>query len=270
MSLIADEIDLTELLEFHNEGLQGWTFDEHIRRDGYSLIFSSLIEDTYYNYLCAGPETSLEACLAEEHEFHERGRELAVYVPYAGTLGDELSAAGFSEAAKDVWLVNSLPTIKEVEMPDGMETVVVDGSNQTDVEQFLDVFAAAFSGAETDDPYGAVDRTYREAMERAIYSGNEREYPSLATLARLDGQPVAMSHVLLCGEWVGGYGLGTVPSARRTGLSDVLRDVVLADVLNRGATKFFMQTEYGSKNHTIFLGWGFQTLRSATYYVRAV
>lgn len=263
-------VDFTvdELVDLHYRGLQGTYFDELVRKSGHSLLFSELVEDSYYNYIAAGIETNVDECVAASSEFQSRRRTPAVYCPHDTGLRAALEGNGFREWAADAWLVADLGDVLQPSSAGAASVALLDASNMNEVSGYLDAFAAAYSGEDPSDPYGALDPGYLKALKRSVLAGGNSDIPSEFLLARIDGDIAGVAQVLLCGDWVGVYGVGTITSARKKGVGLSLMMGCSEVGRNHGAGKMFLQTEVKSSNQRWYEGMGFELAFTAPYFVK--
>ncbi len=263
----SDE-DVAALVRLHYEGIQGTYFDELIPRGSTSLLFSDLVADSYYNYIAATPSATIEDCLGAAAEFSSRDRTLAVYLLFESRLRSDLETDGFTEWAADAWLTADLATTLEPVVEGQIATRLVEAGSETDVHEYVDAFKAAFSGDGPSDPYGALDEGYVLARERSVRSSGNSQWPSLFFVASDDGVPVGVAQMVLCGEWVGVYGVGTVPEGRRKGVGATLLNRMAVEARNRGAGKMFLQTEADSRIQAWYESMGFRLSFVAPYFTK--
>ena len=80
MTTVNSKFEMEALVDFHFKSLQGTYFSEYIVRDGYVLLFSDLVEDSYYNYIAQTTKSLSNILLEVRPLFQERNRKIAIYV----------------------------------------------------------------------------------------------------------------------------------------------------------------------------------------------
>ncbi len=98
-----------------------------------------------------------------------------------------------------------------------------------DVEALIQVLRGAF---------GRTEERERERVEGALASGRSRYY-----LARLDGAPVGVAHVIPLGARTGIYGFGVAPELQGRGIGRAFLTQLMAQLHADGATRYALEVD---------------------------
>jgi len=264
MSTKFDSSDSKALVVFHFQSLQGMYFSEYRVCDGYVLLFSDLVEDSYYNYI-SQVNRDLEAVLREARPlFLERNRPLALYVTPCSRLYDKEPPDAFAKWAIDAWMVSyDMSKLADYQYPVDIAIELVGIEER---EEFVRVFEQAYGSDDPDDPYGKLPAYYGQSLFRS-FEGSPEGYKTEYIWAKIDGKPVGVASMLSDGKIAGVYSVGTISAYRRRGVGTSLMAFLVKQAKERGISTIMFQTEVGSYNEKWYTKMGFKTVFTGTYYV---
>lgn len=254
-----------QLMQFHYECLQGVYFNELLSTSGGQLLFSSNIEDEYYNFYGASGRSTVEDILSTGDEFRRRGRKVAAYVgPEWTDLASELHDAKFTIVGTDSWLGIDADSADTPAVPDGVSIRYV---HQGDRQQYVDAFKDAYTGDEaSDDPYGDLEPGYAEALYKSFES-DPNGYDVKYVEAVHGNKVVGVAMVAVKDAVAGIYGLGVRKNERHEGLGKAIMDTIAQDASRSGAQCIFLQTESASPVEHWYIGFGYHHLFNSNYFV---
>jgi len=240
-------------------------FSEFIQRDNYTLLFSDLIEDSYYNFATDLQEEPKAIKEPLKPEFDQRDRNLAFYLPeFSPYFGEERALPeNFSKWASDSWLVlTNEKFLRDYEQPSNLSLRVV---GEEEKELFCEVFHQAYSGG-PDDPYGELPAYYKNSLLQS-FSYSLCNYEKLYLLAEVNGEPAGMGIVVFDERIAGIYALGTKRDFRKQGVGTSITKFLVNKALDNNSKKIMLQTEEGSKVENWYESLGFERAFLARYYV---
>lgn len=253
------------LVDFHFRCLQGMYFSEYVGRHGYILLFSDLVEDSYYNYI-AHISGDLETVLEETRPlFAGRDRVPALYVTPWSEVYDEKDKIPdtFSQWAADAWMVlDDARRLKGYRYPEYVEIETVDIADR---DKYVAVFERAYSSGDPDDPYGALPAYYGQSLLRS-FDASPEGYAKEYVWAKIDGKPVGIGSMLWDDHIAGVYGIGTIEAKRNRGVGTSIMSHFVKRALATGIPAMVIQTEVGSPVEQWYLKRGFSTIFTGTYY----
>lgn len=249
----------------HLNCLQGMYFSRIIKCTNYTLAFSDSIEDTYYNY-CAFSQFEDGSFLSKWNEIKKNfpnNRIPALYVsPSSDLYGVEsVYLSEFQKNYTDAWMVlqgrqyfNALSSNQKI--------VVNKITSKETFETFVNVFTAAYSGDDPNDPYGQLSPTYTKALLNSW--GNNDEYSKTHYLAFLNGKPAGVATAIRHNNLVAVYNVGTVSKYRKHGIGETIMLNIVKNL--KPNETLFLQTEKGSNVEEWYRKMGFETLFLGTCY----
>lgn len=266
MSILLSQADTKAIVNFHFKSLQGMYFSEYIPCNGYVLLFSDLVKDSYYNYI-AQPTRDLKEVIADARPmFEERNRKLAIYVtPYSNVYGDEkLLPNSFKQWAADAWMVFDDPNIiKKHQIPKG---IVIEPVSYEEKDEYVKIFNAAYSSDNPEDPYSNLPEYYGQSL-RHSFDIDHKEYSVEYVWAKINGNPVGVAAMLSNSKVAGIYGVGTIKRYRKHGIGTSITAFLAKQATERQIPIIMLQTESGSKVEQWYLNIGFKTMFVAKYYI---
>ena len=264
----SSRVEPKVLVDFHFRCLQGMYFSEYMQGEGYILLFSDLVEDSYYNYI-AHISGDLETVLEEARPlFASRNRSPALYItPWSEVYKEKnMIPDTFSEWAADAWMIldDSQPLIdlREYRYP---EYVEIEPVHIADRDEYVRVFEHAYTSGDPDDPYGALPAYYGESLWRSFDTGAEG-YEKEYVWAKIDGEPVGIGSMLWDDQVAGVYGIGTIPPKQNLGVGTSIMSHLVKRALAKEIPNMVLQTEVGSYVEKWYVKRGFKTIFAGTYY----
>lgn len=251
--------NIEKIERMHLECLQGIYFSRIIKSTNYALVFSDLIEDTYYNY-CAFLKFEDGLFLQKWKEIRKdfpNNRVPALYVsPSSDLYGREsIYLTEFQKNYIDAWMI-----LQEKQyllgLPNNEEINVRKIASKKEFEIFVDVFTTAYSGDDPNDPYGQLSPTYTTSLLNSWECSEE--YIKDHYLAFLNGNPAGVATAIRHNNLVAVYNVGTVSKYRKCGVGAAIMANIVRD-LKKNET-LFLQTEKGSQVEKWYGKMGFETL----------
>ena len=269
MDGLSGQLEHSALVDFHFRCLQGMYFSEYLPRENHILLFSDLVEDTYYNYV-AHISGDLHRTLRETRTlFTERDRVPALYITPLSDLytRDRRVPDGLSEWAVDAWMVlRDSGYLDDYRCPNYVD---IEAVSQDDRDAYVNVFEWAYSSEDPDDPYGALPDYYGRTLCRSfdtLPSGYQKQY----VWAKIGGKPVGVGSMLWDEHIAGVYSVGTVGSYRNRGVGTSIMAHLVMKARAEGVPNVMLQTELGSPVERWYVEMGFTTVFTGTYYVEEV
>jgi GNAT superfamily N-acetyltransferase len=254
--------DVSSLLTFHYECLQGMYFSEHITRPDGDLLFSHQITDPYYNFFASNNDISTDLIEEVSRDFASHGRETALYItPLAK---DQSLDASWTSWAKDAWMVLDIRSSKPETATAGSPTItIIDASRR---KEYIDVFKRAYAGGDPNDPYGELDPSYTTALEMS-FGHDLQNYRKYYLLAERHNKPVGVAALFTAGDLAGVYGVGTPPEYRKSGVGTAIMQSITKIAIADGVSQILLQTEAGSNVEHWYQTLGYQTVFTAEYMI---
>ena len=253
-----------ELLDFHFQSMQGTFFSEYIERENYLLLFSDIVEDSWWNCISFVNKNLQDIVEETRSEFEDRDRKVAFYLPEFSDFNKKSEIPeNFSKWSTDSWLVlKDKKPLKDFQVPGKITLRIV---REEEKETFAEVFHNAYSGG-PDDPYGELP----EYFDRALIKSFERPpsgYERIYVLAEIDGEPAGVGILVFNNEIAGIYALGTSREHRKKGIGTSITKFMMEKALDNNVNKIMLQTEKGSKVEEWYKSLGFERAFLASYYV---
>jgi ribosomal protein S18 acetylase RimI-like enzyme len=130
-------------------------------------------------------------------------------------------------------------------------------ATRADAETLVHVLLATF---------GRTEERERERVRMALEGGRSTYY-----LARLEGQPVAVAHVIPLGELTGIYGFGVAPERRGRGIARAFLSRLMDLLRAEGATRFGLEVDTtNAAAQAVYRACGFATTTTYGYYRVAI
>ena len=266
--MVKKENDLfkKEIVDFHFNCLQGTYFSELINKDKYVLLFSDLVEDSYYNYVAQSKRNIVDILKESKEEFSKRNRKQAFYVTPCSDLSDseDLIPNGFNLWATDAWMILKDHSFYEkYEIPNDITIEKVDYSSK---DEYVKAFHLSYAGDNSDDPYANLPEYYSKSLLRSFDVKNDK-YSTYYVWAKIKDEVVGVASMFSDGETVGIYGVGTIEKFRKKGIGTALMKHLYDVAIKEGISNFMLQTEYTSKVEKWYKSMGYETIFLGKYYV---
>ncbi len=250
---------IEKMEHMHFNCLQGMYFSNIIECADYALVFSDIIEDTYYNY-CALLQFENDLFMPRWNEIKKKfpaNRVTALYVsPSSDLYGSEsIYLSTFQKNYTDAWMVLQDRQYFKTDVISQKISVNKIISKEA-FETFVDVFTAAYSGDDPNDLYGQLSPTYTKALLDSW--GNNDEYKKMHYLAFLNGKPAGVATAIRHNNLVAVYNVGTISKYRNNGIGQAIMRNIVND-LKQNET-LFLQTEHVSHVEDWYRKMGFETL----------
>lgn len=258
--------NIKKMEHMHFECLQGMYFSKIVADTAYTLVFSDLIEDTYYNY-CSLLQFENSSFLNEWNEIKKKfpdDRIPALYVSPSSDLygGEKNYLSEFQKEYTDAWMVlqegkylNTLSSNPQI----SVNRVI----SKEEFMTFVDTFTIAYSGDDPNDPYGQLSPTYTKALLNS-WNCNDK-YKRTHYLALLNEKPVGVATAIKYNNLVAVYNVGTASEYRRHGVGEAIMSNIVKDLNSHEI--LFLQTEKGSNVETWYNKMGFETLFLGECYI---
>lgn len=266
MSKLFSEQDKQGLVDFHFRSLQKMYFSEYIKKNEYVLLFSDLVEDSYYNYIGHCNRDINDVLNESREEFEKRNRQLAFYdAPGSSTYIDNFDIPNnFDSWAADAWMVLEDPAI--LTSYQISPEIIIESVGQSEKTQYANTFHIAYAGDNPDDPYANLPEYYSQSLKRS-FDDTPDGFTKHYVWAKIGGTPAGVACMLSKGNISGIYGVGTIEEYRKKGVGKALMKHLVEKVTLTPDTKIMVQTEAGSKVEEWYKRMGFRTIFKATYYV---
>ena len=265
MEISSYKIDNKKIVDFHFKSLQGMYFSEYIPRDGYVLLFSDLVEDSYYNYI-AQTTIDLKKILKEASPmFEKRKRNLAIYVtPCSNIYGNEsMIPEKFELWATDAWMIlDDLNKITSHKIP---KNIAIEQVNYEDRDEYVNIFNLSYGGDNPEDPYANLPEFYGQSLRRS-FDSQSNEFKKQYVWAKLNNKVVGIASMLYNDNIAGIYGVGTIEKYRKCGVGTSLTKFLINQAIDRKVATIMLQTESGSKVEQWYVHMGFKTIFLGKYY----
>lgn len=163
-------------------------------------------------------------------------------------------SAGFQRFDQESWMCYRGSDVPCPSAAECLEVHVVERAGE--IADFTAVFASA---------YQVPAAEFRELFLRDLGASDPqrrvRHY-----LGSADSEPVCIATLIEAEGWVGIYNVGTAPNRRKRGFAGKLLARAIADALEGGNVRIFLQTEAGSGAERLYLSLGFETAFVRTGY----
>lgn len=264
--MLGERID--EMLDFHFNALQGIYFSEIIQNKNYTILYSDLIEDSYYNY-AAKLSDGIEKYLTEiESFFVQKKRMPALYLsPNYYLYGKEgLIPKKYQLWSTDAWMVYKDPSFySNFQPPNNIHILNVNTKESNSL--YVETFEKAFSSEDPNDVYGQLPPYYGQSLERAI-GIDTSSFKNIFVIAYINKEAAGVASVIFNEKFAGLYGIGTIQSERNKGIGTILIKYLI-DLVNKDNKRIvFLQTEKGGYSEKWAITRGFETIFNAYYYVK--
>lgn len=268
MNSNLSQTDKKALVDFHFKSLQGMYFSEYISGKGYVLLFSDLVEDSYYNYIAQSKRNIQDVIRETRPFFVDRGRRVAIYVtPCSDLYGNEKDLPkNFELFAADAWMVLNDDQI--LRSYSAAMNIQIEPVSYESRDEYTKVFHLSYAGDNPDDPYANLPEYYSKSLNRS-FDYKVDPYLKEYFWAKMDGQPVGVVSMLSDRRIAGVYGLGTLEAYRKHGVGTSLMAFLVKRAQVLKIPTMMCQTEAGSKVEQWYIRMGFQTLFTAKYYVES-
>ena len=173
----ATNINHKALVDFHFECNQGMYFSEYIKRQGYVLLFSDLVEDYYWNYVSHITRDLDEVLRESRLVFVDRKRSLALYLTPYSEVKESNIPSSFKKAGVDAWMIMSdASKLATYQIPKHLAVRAI-GMNER--EEYVKAFQLAYGSSDPNDPYGNLPPSYSQSLSRSFENtpkGYEKVY----------------------------------------------------------------------------------------------
>lgn len=224
-----------------------------------TAVTSDVISDSYWNYIAPSPNAIRESDAlinyATNH-FRSKSRVPCILVDHGKNqqFVDQLLSHGFTRVYQDAWMFYDRPDYSKRQ---NSAAKFSQCESEAEMQTFLSTFFAAYSGASSDEPYGALSPEYGVAFQRSFECRADRGLRHF--LMSVAGEVVGCSMLGLKDGIACLYGLGVKPQFRKRGFGEALIAHRVGLALSESAKVIFLQTEHGSYNERLFTKFGFQT-----------
>lgn len=256
-------INSKALTDFHFECNQGMYFSEYVKRQGYVLLFSDLVEDYYWNFI-SHITTDLEKVLKETRPiFADKKRQLALYITPDSAIKESNIPSSFQKAGVDAWMIMSdVSAVSNYQIPNHLTIKAIDVNERA---EYVQAFQLAYGTSDPNDPYGNLPPAYSQSLSRSFEYDN-KGYKKLYAGALIDGKMVGVACMLTKDKIAGIYGVGTIAAYRKQGIATSLLVFLYRKAMKSGINTIMLQTEDGSYNDKLYQKMGFTTIFKGTYY----
>jgi len=259
MSSSTDTTIAMEKAHYRNQ--QGMYFSGTEVIEGAVLLYSTIIDDFFWNYAAQIDITKekVEKLIQEVTTFYlKKKRQPSVYLtPFSKpkNISKHLESHGFRMELKDAWMVYE----KEVPLIETQESLVIkEVQSNEDMGIFTKVFYEAYGGASEDEPYGELPPTYGEALRRS-FEKLPNETSIIHYLGFINGRPVGIGTLISSHGFGGIYNVGTSSRYRRKGIGSAISSKAIEDSKKEGNTVTYLMTEEGSYVEDFYRRLGFST-----------
>lgn len=248
---------------------KGFMVSDIINLNKCKLVYSSTIEDSYWNFLTGINANSKEEFnkVWQDNRKHmiERNRTPALYITPSSNMINkykDILPEYLSIESHEVWMVmedfSNIDSIKD-------SNIDLRIDNNPTLNIFADVFMKAYGESSDEDPYGKMPECYREAI---INSKNSvTKYKRYYYVAYYNDNPIATAltiekdRIALIGF------VGTIPEYRNKGVCKQLMKQVLIDLRKRKIKTAYLQTEEGYIPEKLYSNIGFKKIGNAVIAV---
>ena len=268
MTTVNSKFEMEALVDFHFKSLQGTYFSEYIVRDGYVLLFSDLVEDSYYNYIAQTTKSLSNILLEVRPLFQERNRKIAIYVTPSSNIynNEKLIPEGFKQWGADAYMVLNDPTVLvNYKIP---QDVMVEPVSYESRDKLVNTFQLAYGGDNPNDPYANLPEYYSKSLRRS-FDNHSNAYRMDYIWATIDKKPVGIAQMLSGNKTAGIYSVGTIKEYRKRGIGMSLMAYLGKRAADLGISAIMLQTESGSGVESWYKHMGFNTVFIAKYYVES-
>jgi len=238
--------------------LNGLYLDNIIKTDNFSIFYSNLISNNFWNMAILNKEDSLDdvSILRDiEQIFKEINRQSCIYIPlimhnhdrYKDLLiskgyyiGDIHSCMFYEAQTNDTNITNKIIRVE----------------NKEQYNDYMEVIASAYGGEVTEeDPYaGAVTDEYYVAIKNSLDKSNINHY-----VLYQDDEPVCVATLSTANESGSINNVGTKKEYQNKGLGRQMMAHIINEFNNLGGKELSLATEYNSKNERWYERQGFKT-----------
>jgi len=250
------------LLTFHFECLQGMYFSEYTTVPDGMLLFSAQVSDPYYNFFCPRNPATANSIAHYNEYFDQHHRQKAVYrTPLAEP--DHIEAH-WNVWATDAWMTANIDEdLTPISPGNAVSINVISPDTRM---RYLEVFTAAYSGDDPEDPYGQLAQGYIDALSDS-FNHQVPAYKKYYVMAEHDETAVAVASLFTSNKLAGVYGVGTLPQYRGRGIGAAMMYYLALLAKSDGAAEIMLQTEAGSKVERWYEALGYKTRFTAAYYI---
>lgn len=266
---MVDSSLIKKLDEFNSNGQMGMYVSARMKLEKGELIFSNIIEDTYWNYI---NNLNVES----KNEFQEiwdkyrkvminRKRVPCINVLPTSNMYDKVKEY-FGEklynCANNLWMIHDKSFKIEKKELDKEYTIEI----TKDKKAFADVMLDSFNSNNPNEPYGATPTYYRYGIYNSFECKNE--YKKVHYLVRHNGIPVSIATAIVKDGIVCLDNVATIPSYRNKGICGALITRILDDFKDEDI--IFLQTEKGSYLEKFYNALGFKELFVGKLYCEKI
>ncbi len=186
-----------------------------------------------------------------------RRSPVVLVTPFTLPAGIEriLEERGFRPAYRNAWMYFKGRLEGEPVSPD---IRIEEVKHATDMQIFVTVFNRAYSGAEPDNPHGAVPPQWGETLLDSFGAQRPGRVIRYYILSN-EGDPASVLLTVRMGTFGGIYSAGTDPEFRRRGYSSLLTTHAIQQLLDENVKEVFLQTESGTCKERFYRKLGFAT-----------
>jgi hypothetical protein len=254
---VDDSNLIRKLDDFNSNGQIGMYVSERIKLEKGELIYSNVIEDTYWNYISNLDVESKEefANLWDKYRkvMIEKNRVPCINVLPTSKLYEKIQeylGDKFLNFANNLWMVfdkNFIYERKELNKEYSIEIT-------NDKRAFADVMLKGFNTNDPGEPYSNTPSYYRYGIYNSFESNNE--YKKYHYLVRHNGYPVSIATAIVRDGMVCLDNVTTIKEYRNKGICRALITRILDDFKDKEI--IFLQTEKGSYLEKFYNSLGFR------------
>ena len=230
----------------------------------YQIVLCELIEDSYYNFLAHHSGSLNDAIEQTKPLFEAYNRKPTFYVtPLSPEYNDNLLIEGLKLWVTDVWMKLTNPHILAEYAPP--ENIVISKIEESDKEEFVQVFAKAFSSEDPNDLYADLPDYYSKSLTHSL-NDLSQEITNTYLKAEINGKMVGVASMFHDNYIAEIFSLGTMHAYRKQGVGKSFMKALLEIAQDANLTHVALRTISGSHVERWYQGIGFNSEFTATYY----
>jgi hypothetical protein len=256
---VIDSNLIRKLDDFNSNGQMGMYVSERIKLEKGELIFSNIIEDTYWNYISNLNVNSKDEFLKLWDKYRkvmlDRKRVPCINILPTSNIYDKVQeyfGDKFYNFANNLWMAYDKNFIYEKKELDKEYTIEI----TKDKKAFADVMLDGFNSNNPGEPYGNTPTYYRCGIYNSF--GCNNEYKKIHYLVRHNGFPVSIATAIVKDGMVCLDNVTTIKSYRNKGICRALMTRILDDFKDKEI--IFLQTEKGSYLEKFYNSLGFNEI----------
>lgn len=251
--------DFKHYFEQYYEALKNMYVDEIVFGDDFKMVKSNIIDDGIWNFVYDIKVKGYDDLVSKfnQSKKHFQNRVSRFYILKSDENAKYLKKLkqNYNTYCEDSWFMTP---IEELSL-NYKAKINVDIEISNNKQKIVDCVMDGFSTHDPNDPYGDLSPTYRESLEKKLFTKNAK-HPTFHYVAKHNGKVVSIASITIKDNNAYLNNVTTLKEYKCKGISKEILTYIVKDLRTKNIQNIIFATETGAYTENYYKHLGFEVV----------